>query len=365
MNTLNKCQIRSDMIVQFYCDHDCDTNSTVKHFRAQNIHRSTIYRAIKRFRDSGSSKFRPITGRPRSVSTKTTTNKIDKRLTRRPETSVSKLALIGKCSKSTALRIKNRLGFKSYTAQPAPKMIAHQEERIKTGATKIYKKLVPSGGGKILIMDDETYVPIDPGQIPGKHFYSQKDGLSVPDEFKFKHKTKFFKKYLVWQAIDQDGNVSDAFIKQGTLKASEYLHECLQSRLLPFIEHHQGAENVLFWPDMSAVHYAKICTDWLRDEAKIEFVGMRENTPNFPQGRPIEKFWALCKAEYAKRTEPAKSLSSFRKIWNNISERVARDSGKSLMQGIKRKLYTVREEGALGPLKIKLPLVNRCANNTQ
>jgi hypothetical protein len=41
----------------------------------------------------------------------------------------------------------------------------------------------------------------------------------------FKCKKKFLKQYLVWQAIDQFGNVSEAYIKKGTLKAKE---ECLK-----------------------------------------------------------------------------------------------------------------------------------------
>lgn len=46
---------------------------------------------------------------------------------------------------------------------------------------------------------------------------------------------------------------------------------------------------------MATVHYAKENIDWL-NEQNIEFVKKKENTPNFPHGRPIEKYWALCKA---------------------------------------------------------------------
>lgn len=103
----------------------------------------------------------------------------------------------------------------------------------------------------------------------------------------------------------------------------------------------------------------KQCTEFL-DEQGIEFVTNKENTPNFLHGRPIEKFWVLCKREYGKRKEPAKSLNSFRRIWRNISDKVAQDSGKSLMKGIKVKL-SVRDGGPLTPLKVKLPFNTRHA----
>ena len=41
---------------------------------------------------------------------------------------------------------------------------------------------------------------------------------------------------MVWQALDQFGNVSEAYIRAGTMRSDEYLRECLEKRLIPFIE---------------------------------------------------------------------------------------------------------------------------------
>lgn len=137
-----------------------------------------------------------------------------------------------------------------------------------------------------MIMDDETYVPQDPSEIPGKQFYSEKPGCPVPDTEKFKSKTLFAQKILVWQAIDQHGNVSEPFISTGTINGDVYLKECLMKRLLPFINDHHNVEDILFWPDMAQAHYATKVTDWLRSE-NIDFVGHKENTTNFPAGREV------------------------------------------------------------------------------
>lgn len=248
--------------------------------------------------------------------------------------------------------------------QPAPKMIKNQPKRIIKGATKIYKQLVPSGGEKVIVMDDETYVPADPSQIPGKHYYSIKPNQNLPDSAKFSQKTKFPTSYMVWQAIDQDGNISKPFITDLKINGEIYQKECLKKRLLPFINKHHDINKVLFWPDMASVHYSASNINWLTSE-NISFVKKKDNTPNFPQGRPIELFWALCKKEYSKLKNKPKDIKEFRRKWQVISERVAERSGKNIMSGLKTKLQSVRKHGPLGPIKIKLPLRNITANNIQ
>lgn len=63
--------------------------------------------------------------------------------------------------------------------------------------------------------------------------------------------------------------------------------------------------------------------------------------------------------------EISSHFESFRRILTNISERLARESGKNLMKGIKQKLYSVRKDGALAPIKVKLPLASRSNNNQE
>jgi hypothetical protein len=74
-----------------------------------------------------------------------------------------------------------------------------------------------------------------------------------------------------------------------------YLDERIKKRLIPFINGHQ-MKDISFWPDMATSHYARIITVYLRLKNK-DFVTKSQNTPNFPQARRREKFWALCESE--------------------------------------------------------------------
>jgi hypothetical protein len=46
--------------------------------------------------------------------------------------------------------------------------------------------------------------------------------------------------------------------------------------------------------DLASAHYTKDSLVWL-EELKIEYVPKKENSPNVPQMRPIENFWANLK----------------------------------------------------------------------
>jgi transposase len=154
----------------------------------------------------------------------------------------------------------------------------------------------------------------------------------------------------VWQALDENGNVSDPFISTGTIDAKTYKEECVEKRLVPFIERHHDKTEVLFWPDMATSHYAGIVRESLASHG-ITFVEKVENAPNVPQARPIERFWSLCKAEYGHRKVGAKSLRSFSKIWRNISKKVAQRSGTVLMRSARRNVRKIAYEGVHAPLR--------------
>ena len=87
----------------------------------------------------------------------------------------------------------------------------------------------------MVVMDDETYVPADPDQVHSKEHYSLVPGVVLPESGKVKPVEKFPKKFLVWQAIAQDGSVSAPYIKIG-MNSDEYLEKCVKKILVPFIK---------------------------------------------------------------------------------------------------------------------------------
>lgn len=328
---------------------DCDRKKTRDHFIAEGMHRTTINRILDRFEDRENADYIKPSGRPAVLATKKVLKKVEKAFTTNPCVSERAVAASVHLSHQHVHHIKaNKLGFKTYKAQTAPKYTEGQKKRAKTNCRKIYEKLLKQTPPKLIVMDDETYCTVDPESINGIKFYSCKDKNKIPDKYKFKAKEKFPKKYLIWLAIDEHGAVSKPLIISKTLNSQLYLKDCVKKRLMPFIKNKQ----VLFWPDMATSHYAKIVTDYFEKE-KVDFVKKVDNAPNVPQARPIERFWAYIKQQYSKRKDPPKNLRGFQQVLGKIIQEVAKKHGATLMARVRQKLRKIGREGVLAVLKDK------------
>lgn len=233
-----------------------------------------------------------------------------------------------KISKSSIARMKTHdLQLKAFAKLSAPKYIKDQEVRAKRGCRRVYEKTLK----KVLIIDDETYVPVDPMDVPEKQYYHANNRDAVDYSQKIIPKAKFFNKYLVWQAIAQSGNTSEPYICTGSMNARIYLRECIIKRLIPFIYKYYHREEIIFWPDMASCHYTTEVTQHL-EAAGIDFIRKHNSAPNVPQTRGIETFWSLCKREYKKQTEKPKSLAAFKHRWTSLAKIVATRSGKAVMR---------------------------------
>ncbi len=84
--------------------------------------------------------------------------KVKKLFETEPNTSVRKADLRLNLKKSTLSDIKLKCGIKSAKCQLAPKYTENQLKRAKTNCRELYRNFL----GKVLILDDETYVMSDP-----------------------------------------------------------------------------------------------------------------------------------------------------------------------------------------------------------
>ena len=340
----------AEQVVHFF-DHERnqDKVKTCHHLMAEGMQRRTISKILGRYEDRGTVNYLAIPGRPAKIATTNVIKQVQGLLTKTSDTSIRRGSQELKISKSTFHRIKGeKLGFNTYKKQSVPKYRGNQEARAKTACRKIYRQKLLSVPDRVLLIDDETYVPVDKTQLPGMEYFHCQCKSLVPDKFRFKPKEKYPTKYLVWQCLDEDGHVSDPYITQGTMNAETYLNECLRKRLLPFIQKYHDIHKILFWPDMASCHYQRSVITWLKDQ-NINFVDKCENAANVPQARPIERFWALCKAEYKRRKTPARNLNLFKRIWKNIAVKVAAKIAQRLMKSARQKLRTIGYKGVRAP----------------
>lgn len=80
-----------------------------------------------------------------------------------------------KISQSYYTKIKvKKLKIKSYVKLEAPEYSEEQERRAKTNYRKIYRNILLQNTEKFLLIDDEVYIPMDPGHVPGRHFIMER-----------------------------------------------------------------------------------------------------------------------------------------------------------------------------------------------
>lgn len=341
-------QLIANRVVQFYINFaNYNKLETVRHFTAEGEKQRTVYSILKRYENNGTALLKKSKGRNRTVGSPKIEKKVERFLVVKGLSERETARQLG-IPQPTVHKIKIRLGIKSNKCTEVPKYNENQKRRAKTNCRKVYRKSV----NKVLVMDDETYVMFDPKNTPGSKWFHFIDKSSVDDSLRFKSKEKFPKRFLVWQAIDEFGNISEPFIKFGTLKAEEYRNECLEKRLLPFIKKYHPNSDVLFWPDLATIHYERSVQNWLRMN-NIEYVEKQNNPPNVPNARPIEKFWCFCKRMYGKRPNPPKNLIGFRKIWTDISKKVAETHAHTLMKSVRKRLKLIGDKGVLAPFKVK------------
>ena len=341
-------QVLAQQVVHFYINFaKFDKLVTVLHFEKMGYQRRRLYKIIKRYEERGTTELRTSSGREYSVTNPKKITAI-KRLLINKNRSIRDAAKIVGISKSRVGELKLELGIKSNKCQKTPKYVKNQKKRAKTNCRKIYRKSIR----KVLVLDDETYVKSDPKANYGNRYYHCKDKQKVPDSVRFTGVEKFGEKFMVWQAIDEFGNISEPYIKKGTMTSEEYRTECIEKILIPFIKKHHRISDVLFWPDMAPIHYSNSVRQCLESNG-VQYVDKKGNAPAVPQARPIEPFWNVCKIEYSKKSKTPKNVKEFEKVWSQITDNVRESVAQTLTEGLRRTLKLIGDKGVMAPFKVK------------
>jgi hypothetical protein len=114
-------------------------------------------------------------------------------------------------------------------------------------------------------MDDETYFDVGGHDFFGGRYFSQLEGEeNVPDNVKYREKSKFGAKLMLWLAISPKGKSGPYFMTcRGAMNSERYIRECLEKRLLPFINQH-SQRKYIFWPDLASSHYSAVSQTFMK-----------------------------------------------------------------------------------------------------
>lgn len=139
--------------------------------------------------------------------------------------------------------------YQKETTENHPKTTDKQKAKQKRIFNKISREEFKASNDSIdIVMDDETYINVNGHNFQGVKYYFESGFEEVDDHTRYRDKTKFPEKILIWAAVSRKGISKVMFRRQkeGAVNADVYSEECIRKRLVPFIREHYSNGKYLF-----------------------------------------------------------------------------------------------------------------------
>lgn len=340
-----------ETIVNFYCaNKEKGKAFTFSRFKKEGVAKSTVYSILKTFEERKTVERKPGSGRRCAKLTPPVKKRLLKAACDKKGVSCRKLAGKFNVDPSHVCRVLRKEGVSFHKRRKAPANKPGQEEKQQKRCRKLSRDIFPAKSATKIVMDDESYFCLKGDNMPCNSGFYTRDKENTPPSVKYRFQEKYPTKVLVWAAVSEEG-VSDVFFmpSRGCIDGETYRRECVEKRLLPFIQEHHADGDYVFWPDLASAHYAHATLELLQ-EHNVPFVPKEANPPNMPQLRPVENFWGVLKqAVYANGWEAETTAQLKRKI-----KKCAREfdigSLQASFQGLKTKIRRAADKGGLSVL---------------
>lgn len=331
--------------IKLYHDKGFQPSEIIKQLNLLSIGRSLVYRTVKRLRETGSTKDRPRSGRPRSARTPALKKKVYQRIYKNPRRSARKLARQLNTSRSTIRRIIDEdLGLHPYKKRKVPGLTAAKKKKRLDRSKALFERF-PSQNLENLVFSDEKLFNVE------ESLNSQNDRIyaatfeDIPEEMRNVQRFQHPSSVMVWAAVSKKGKFRLAFVEPGVKVNKEYYQE----HILNDIVKEEGKRifkngHWIFQQDSAPAHKAKINQEWCAAQIP-EFISSAQWPPSSPDLNPMDyAIWGILESKVNVR--PHRSLDSLKSAlqreWDNLSMDIVR---KSIDAFPKRLKAVIRQKG--------------------
>jgi len=194
------------------------------------------------------------------------------------------------------------------------------------------------------VIDDEKYFSLTD---PGNDSFFASSPKRTPDHVKYKGKSKYEPKIMLWIAISRKG-ISKPYFQRGGLGINQnvYQNECLRQRLFPFIREVHKDGKYIFWSDKASAHYANSTIDLMKREG-IRYVNKLRNPTNVPQCRPIEDFFGYLSGKVYSNGWCAINLNQLKSRIIRCLKKVDLNIVQKSMGSVSKRLRSAADNGVL------------------
>ena len=233
--------------------------------KTNSIPERTIRYILKKYLTHGTTKFLPRRGRPVKINNKQL-NDLVKTVNNKTDFSQRQIARRFKVHQATISRtLRKRTSIVIRKRRKATKMDSEdQEKRSRKNCGKLYRMIL---NGCDIVLDDEKYFSLSDDNVQCNQRHCTTYPSTISSDVKYKKNKKCAPKLLLWMAMSSKGT-SNIYVHKSkqAITSKIYLNECINARLLPFIEQHHRNDNFIFWPDNASAHYGNIVLDRLKEK---------------------------------------------------------------------------------------------------
>lgn len=255
---------------------------------------ASVYRAVKRFKETGGTSDRPRSGRPTTATTPENVNKLRCRNRRNSEVSMNKMAKELGISRERVQNIfKKKLGLRSYKIARVHFLNDTMKAKRLQKCRKM-RRLV--GGGRLskVLFTDEKIFTVEPQHNRQNRRQLLKKGHQRTAAAKTIGRSHFPASVMVWAGISATGKTPLVFIERNVkINAASYQQRVLRDVLEPWATEHFGPGGFTLQQDWAPAHSAN-STIAVCEELFPGFWGKDVWPPNSPDLNPMDfSVWSI------------------------------------------------------------------------
>lgn len=303
------------------------------------VPKSTVYDAVRRYKELGNTKDRPKSGRPRSCRTKSNIKAVRERVRRDPKRSMRKMARDLKMDpKSMRTIVKTDLKLSPLKLKKRQHLTVLQK-RKRAERAGLLLNLLKSGTQKgEIVFSDEKMFTVEAKFNPQNDRVLARHSEDVPEDMLTVYRRQKPASVMVWAAVSKTWKSPLIFVKEGAkVNTNVYIDDILAPALRDMKEHFKR-ENFTFQQDGAPSHTSNKTQAWCRDNFP-RFWSKELWPPSSPDLNPMDfSVWSMLETEACR--SPHTTVESLKvslvKAWAKIPQKKLRAAVESFRGRLER-----------------------------